>query len=184
MKKHPYISSLVAFVTVLAAGCASSSTPSGPSTSYTSKDQAPSNVSVTFKDPEHFTDARSSFNSSTDDYYLDQISAQFKKVSSKYLKDGEKLEITVTDVDLAGDFVPRGGGTNDMRIIKDIYRPRMALSYKITGADGKVVKQGDSTPVDQYFMNNINTIDRNEPLFYDKALIDTWARDTLGAQAK
>ena len=135
-------------------------------------------MSVTFQDPDSYTDARSSYGGGTDHYYLDLLTAQFKKAASQYLKDGEKLAITVTDVDLAGDYIPRG--VNDVRIIKDIYRPRLALTYKLTGADGKVVKQGDSTPTDLTFMNNVSVIGRNDPLFYDKALVDQWARSTLG----
>ncbi len=180
MKKHPYIASLLALATILAAGCASSGASSASRATYVPKADKPSNVSVTYANPDKFTDARSGFNSGTDDYYLDQLAEQFKKAASQYLKDGQKLEITVTDVDLAGDYVPRGGSANDVRIMRDIYRPRLALSYKVTGADGKVVKQGDSTPSDPYYLQNITTIDRNEPLFYDKALIDQWARSTLG----
>ncbi|MEJ1971633.1 MAG: DUF3016 domain-containing protein [Lacunisphaera sp.] len=180
MKKHLSLTSLVALGTILAAGCAAPSTSSTAATSYTSKNQAPSNVSVTFQNPDKFTDARSSFGGGTDDYYLDQLSAQFKKAAGRYLKDGQKLDLTVTDVDLAGDYVPRGGGINDVRIVKDIYRPRIAVTYKLTGADGKVLKQGDGAATDQFFMNNISVIGRDEPLFYDKAVIDAWARSEFG----
>ncbi len=139
-------------------------------------DAKQSAVAVTFKDSDKFTDARSSFGSSTDQYYLDTLSDHLKKVAAKHLATGQKLEITITDVDLAGDFIPGNPNTQDVRIIKDIFFPRLALSFKLTGADGKVIKEGERKLSDMNFMGNISLIDRNQPLFYDKTLLSDWVQ--------
>ena len=53
------------------------------------------------------------------------------------LPEGQKLSMTVTDVDLAGDV--RIGSMSEVRIVKNIYHPRIEFSYKLTNADGSMV---------------------------------------------
>lgn len=141
-------------------------------------DAAPktSNVTVTFHESDKFTDARSSFGSSTDEYYLTMLSDHLKKVAGKQLAAGQKLEITISDVDLAGDFLPGNPNTQDIRIIKEIYVPRVKLTFKLLDAEGKVVKEGERKLSDLNYTNNIGLIDRDQPLFYDKALLTDWVK--------
>lgn len=135
----------------------------------------PANVTVTFHEPDKFTDARASFGGPTEDYYLDILKKTIQERAALNIAPGQKLEVTITDVDLAGDFLPgRAAGSEDIRIIKEIYRPRITLNFKLLGADGKVVKEGDRMLSDMNFMNNISIIGRNDPLFYDKALLKDW----------
>ena len=133
-----------------------------------------SNVTVTFHESEKFTDARSSFNSETDEHYLKTLSAHLQKTASRLLPAGQKLEVTINDIDLAGDFIPGRLSANDVRVIKEIYIPRVKLSFKVLDADGKVVKEGDRKLSDLNFMMNPGLVDRGEPLFYDKALLTDW----------
>ena|SRR5688572_1657249 len=181
MKKTSMLLPLAGLVAMLASGCASTAPSSGTPTMYTPATRAsaelPSNVSATFQDPDRFTDARSSFGGGTDNGYLDTLSDHLKRTAGRLIPSDQKLEVTFTDVDLAGDFQPGRVQLNDVRIIKEIYRPRMTLHFKLTGADGTVLKEGDRTLADSYFMTNINTVDRNEPLFYDKELLAYWVRD-------
>lgn len=167
MKKHSYLYPLVALATILGAGCATSTPPPPVST----------NITVNYIEPDRFTDARSSFGSFADPGYLDILSNHFKEVGSRYVPADQKLDITVTDVDLAGDFIPTRPGMDMVRIVKEIYRPRITLTFKLTGPDGKVLKEGPRTLVDSYFMNNVSTIERDQPLFYDKEMISNWLRD-------
>jgi len=139
-------------------------------------DTKASNVTVAFKEADKFTDARSHFNGSTDQYYLDTLAAHLQKVAARHLAAGQKLEVTFTDIDLAGDFIPTNPNMQDVRIIKDIYIPRMTLIFKVTGPDGKVVKEGERRLNDLNFMSNIGLIDRDQPLYYDKALLTTWVQ--------
>lgn len=166
MKKSSLLLPLLALVTLLGTGCATSSL-SAPT-------PLPTNVTVNFQEPDKFTDARSSFGSGTDQAYLDTLSDHIKRKAAARIGPDQKLDVTVTDVDLAGDYLPARAALNDVRIIKDIYRPRITLTFKLTGADGSVIKQGDRTLVDNFFMNNLALADRDQPLFYDKALLTDW----------
>ena len=161
MKKHPYIVLLVA---ALAAG----------SMFAADKKDKPSNVTVTFKDSDKFTDARSSMGSGTDEYYLDTIRDHLQQTASRYLAAGQKLDITVTDIDLAGEILPGSPDLNQVRIVKEVYIPRGVLTFKLTDADGKVVKEGERKINDMNFMNNMSVVGRNDPLFYDRAMLTRW----------
>jgi hypothetical protein len=57
--------------------------------------------------------------------------------------------------------------------------PRMSLSFQITDADGNVIKEGARRLTDLNFMNNLGLIGRNQPLYYDKALLDDWVQKEL-----
>ncbi len=139
-------------------------------------DPKTSNVTVSFHEADKFTDARSAFGSNTDQYYLDTLSDHLKKMAAKQLAAGQKLEVTINDIDLAGDFLPGNPNTQDIRIIKDIYVPRVKLTFKLLDAEGKVIKEGERKLSDLNFMGNIGLIDRDQPLFYDKALLTDWVR--------
>lgn len=137
-------------------------------------DPKASNVTISFHESDKFTDARSSFGSSTDQHYLDILSEHVRKVAGKRLAEGQKLEVTINDVDLAGDFRPDRVGLQDVRIIKEIYLPRVKLAFKLLDAEGKVVKEGERKLSDLNFMNRAGIIGRNDPLFYDKNLLSDW----------
>ncbi|HWA28442.1 MAG TPA: DUF3016 domain-containing protein [Lacunisphaera sp.] len=138
-----------------------------------------SSVTVNFKESERFTDAASRFNGGTDQGYLESLRTHIQKVGDHELAPGYKLEVTLTDVDLAGEFVPGNLNTQDVRIIKDIYIPRITLSFRLLDADGRVVKEGERKLTDLNFMSNISLIDRNLPLYYDKALLSDWLKKEL-----
>ncbi|MDQ5979892.1 MAG: hypothetical protein QG602_2867 [Verrucomicrobiota bacterium] len=137
------------------------------------------NVSVSFHESEKFTDVRSSFGGTTDEYYLTTLSKHLKKAAAKHLAPGQKLEVTFTDIDLAGDFVPTNPKAQDVRVIRDIWIPRQKLTFRLLDEQGHVVKEGERRLTDLNFMNNIGIIGRNEPLFHDKALLTDWVAKEL-----
>ena len=136
-------------------------------------------VTVKFNEPDKFTDAASHFNGGPDKYYLETLTEHLQKTAGRLLASGQKLEVTFTDIDLAGEFIPTRASMADVRIIKDIYIPRMTLSFRLLDAEGKVIKEGERKLTDLSFMNNISIVGRNEPLFYDKTLLTDWARKEL-----
>ncbi len=138
------------------------------------KEKPASNVTVTFTDPDNFTDARSTFGMGTDQYYLDVLSEHIQKYAGRRLAAGQKLEVTIKDVDLAGEFLPTHNSADQVRVIKEIFVPRVTLAFKLTGADGRVLKEGERRLQDLNFMSNLSINGRNEPLFYDKALLTDW----------
>ena len=75
--------------------------------------------------------------------YLDMIRDHLLEQAKYYVPDGHSLAVTFTDIDMAGDFEPwRGPRFDDIRIVKDIYPPRINLNFRLTDAEGNVVKEG------------------------------------------
>jgi hypothetical protein len=99
---------------------------------------------VNFFEPQKFTDVRDSYMGDYDrTTYLDSIREHVLEQAKYYVPEGHSLSVTFTDIDMAGDFEPwRGPRFDDIRIVKDIYPPRISLAFRLTDADGKVVKEG------------------------------------------
>ena len=163
MKISPY---LLFFTVFFAGGC--QSIPGNPNPA------AKSDVTVNFEESDKYTDVRDSVSGPTSQYYLDEIGKYLKGIAAERLTAGQKLVVTFTDIDLAGDITP--GQLNDIRIIKAIYMPRMTLRFQLFDAGGAVIKEGERRLTDMDFQQNGNIIRRGEPLYYDKALIADWVR--------
>ena len=145
-------------------------------------------VQVQFDHPENFTDLKDSY-MATDkgrESYMEMFKDYLQQNASKRLPEGQKLSITFTDIDMAGDFEPwRGASASDVRIVKAIYIPRLKFTYRITDAAGAVVKEGKAELSDMNFQNNlVGTFNSSDPLRYEKHMLDDWMRDELGARTK
>ena len=72
------------------------------------------------------------------------FSRVFTKLSSKYLKDGQSIAVSVTNLDLPGDLrFSVGPNHQDIRIVKDISPMKLIFDYKILVNDGSVVSEGE-----------------------------------------
>lgn len=142
---------------------------------------ADSRVQVTFSNPDKFTDVRDASmpTKKGEAATLDMIRQYVEQKAVRYLPEGQKLNVTFTNIDLAGEFEPwRGPNMDDVRIVKDIYPPRIDLNYQITDASGKVLKEGKRELRDLSFMMKIS-IRRDDPLRYEKDMLDDWMREDI-----
>lgn len=136
-------------------------------------------VEVTFSSPDKFSDVRDTYTASDQgrDGILGQIRDYLVRRADRYLSPGQKLSVTFTDIDLAGDFEPwRGSESMDIRIVKDVYPPKMDLEFKLTGADGAVLREGKRQLRDLAFMLKLS-INRNDMLHFEKDLLDDWLKE-------
>ncbi len=142
----------------------------------------PDNVNVHYKDPQHFTEAKrsSGVHLIKADEYLEPLKAYIVQRASRMLAPGQRLDIEVTDVDRAGEYEPwRGPRFDDVRIIKDLYPPRIDVNFTLYGADGKVLREGRRKLRDPAFLSHSIGSDQ-DPLRYEKSLIDSWLRKGAG----
>ena len=135
-----------------------------------------SRVSVTFVDPEHFTDLRQEDNEPTSQVLLDQLKDFISRTGGQYVPAGMNLEIKVTDVDLAGQFEPwRGPEFSHVRVVKSLYPPRIKLQFKLTDAHGQTVSSGDRNLTDLAFqMRDAFLLRSDDSLRYEKDLLRDW----------
>jgi hypothetical protein len=137
-------------------------------------------VSVEFANPEKFTDVgeRHPPSEKMRDAYLDNLRTYILERAGRLLPDGQSLYVSISDVDMAGGFEPWRGAARDVRIIRDIYPPRIALTFKLAASDGSVIKQGERKLIDAGFLVNSDRY-ASDPLRYEKALIDRWLASEL-----
>jgi hypothetical protein len=132
-------------------------------------------ATVEFVNPEKFTDAGRSYSPGEREGTLSQLKDHLIERAGKLLPAEQKLSVTVTDVDLAGDFDKRQSIANEVRIVREVYPPRIDLTFKLEGADGTVLKEGSRNLRDPQFMQG-GLRYKGEALGYEKELIDDWLR--------
>jgi len=145
-----------------------------------------SNVTVIFDRPENFRDVKDAFVPT--EKGRDDIFAEFRRFladrAASYLDQGQRLEIKFTDIDLAGDFEPHVGTRFDaVRIMKDVYPPRLEFDFKLTGADGRVIKEGKRRLTDMSYLQRIIRPGNDGSLRYEEDLLTDWMHEDL-AKAK
>ncbi|MDI1318859.1 MAG: DUF3016 domain-containing protein [bacterium] len=148
---------------------------------------ADSPVKVVFDHPENYTDLKDSGmdmdNARGREYFLPLLKEHLEKEAGRRLAPGQKLIITFTDIDLAGDFEPwRGPQLSDVRIVKEIYLPRLKLTFQLTDADGRVSKEGERKLTDLAYQMRITRAFRDDPLRYEKDILDDWLQLEFAAR--
>ena len=135
-------------------------------------------VSVAWADPATFTELKASgnrFESAQGDWLI-QLAKYMRKQADKQLTPGNKLELTIVDIQRAGRYEPwHGLDRQNIRMIRDIYPPRMTVRFVVKGPDGQVLAEGERKLVDNAFLMGTQ-INSNDSLRYEKRLIDDWLR--------
>jgi len=139
-------------------------------------------ASVSFDRPEKFTDARRTATSpKPDPKVLDTVRREFESLAARDLTDSQSLEITVTDIDLAGEFEPwfARGGYNNTRVLRAVGWPSMDVRYVLRDGD-QVIHEGETRMADLDYLQEI-ALKRNrlEPLASEKLMMDRWFREEI-----
>jgi hypothetical protein len=143
---------------------------------------APGRITVIFSHPEKYADLRDGYsdidNERGRERYLPFIREHLEQEAPRRLPAGQQLTVTFSEIDLAGDFEPwRGLHFDDIRVVKNIYVPRLTFSFKVTDAAGKVLSEGERKLVELGFQAGITTGFRDDPLRYEKGMLDDWLRE-------
>jgi len=108
--------------------------------------------------------------------------AQWQKALGDYLRRraerllpaGQRLDVSIDDIKLAGAFEPwRGPNMQDVRILKDLYPPRIDLHFRLLDANGATLREGSAKLRDLGYLQHSLPND-NDPLRYDKRLLGNW----------
>jgi hypothetical protein len=142
---------------------------------------AESSVSVTYVNPEQFTENRlygrqDRFNRID---YLAQLKAYLIKQGQAVLQPGQSLHVDITDIRLAGAYEPwRGPQWSYVRIMRDIYPPRIDLHFQLLDQDGNVLREGKRVLRDLDYLHSGVGVPAasGTSLYYDKALLHRWLR--------
>ncbi|SEM08207.1 Protein of unknown function [Pseudoxanthomonas sp. GM95] len=142
-------------------------------------------VSVSWTDPAQFSDIRNSTNrwEAQRGNWVYDLAAYMRKEATKDLQPGQTLDVRFTDMDRAGEYEPWHGPSADhIRIMKDIYPPRMTFDYTLRDADGRVVDEGQRKLTDMSYLMGARPMD-SDPLRFEKRMIDDWTHRELNKRA-
>jgi hypothetical protein len=163
---------LLAFVILLSGGLTANPVRAAAET--------PPRVSVVFVEPDKFTDLRYTEAERSSRALLLQLQRFIVETAAGFLPEAMRLEIKITDIDLAGDFeLFRGPQFDQLRVNKSIYPPRIALEFRVVDPGEQTVKEGkrDLTDIDYQLRTAYR---RDDYLRYEKELLRDWLRAELG----
>ncbi len=139
-------------------------------------------MTVNFFEAEKFADVgdRSIPSSADRETILAALKEYLIQQACRVIPATHKLIVTVTDLDQAGGFEPwNGPGFDDIRIVKDIYPPRLQLVFRLIDAEGNIVREGRRELRDTAFLMKM-TVNQHDRLRHEKALIENWLRAEFG----
>jgi hypothetical protein len=140
-------------------------------------------VKVTFTELSRFTDLRVSIATTDRDRagLAEELKRHIEHIAPPRLPQGARLAVTITDVDMAGEYPPLTGSlSRDVRVIKDVYPPRIDLDFRLLRADGSVEREGHRELRDPGFLWSASPA-RVDRLAIEKSLLDAWLRREFAA---
>ncbi|WP_164852447.1 DUF3016 domain-containing protein [Rheinheimera riviphila] len=149
------------------------------------KAETMSAVKVNWVNPEKFSDIRPANGSRK--AYQERVTKAFEKILgdlAEKLPPGYSLEISVKDLDLAGDVNPMYRIDNtDIRVIKDIYFPRIKLDYVLFDQNKQPIHQETDVKIkDMGFMTSNHIGLQNREFAYEHAMLKKWFNKVIVPQ--
>jgi hypothetical protein len=133
---------------------------------------------VTWGDMDKFSDVDSRREMKQD--FHERVQKEFGMVFSnlaKKLPTGYQLEVDVTDLDLAGEVRGQSIGFGlDIRVLREIYWPKMSFSYVLKDEKGAVVGSGKEELRDMNYLHNIRMPTGNTSFEYEEKMLQDWFR--------
>lgn len=143
-------------------------------------------VSVSWNDPAGFSGTRAGERETVAEReaWLSELGRHLAEKAATVLPGNEQLEVQITDMQRAGSFEPwRGPRADNVRIVRDVYPPRIALEFRRLAEDGRVLQSGQRTLRDPNFLMRTQRYP-NDPLAYEKQLLDDWVGVEFSRQAR
>jgi hypothetical protein len=136
-------------------------------------------VAVSWTDPAEFSEVRltrNRFDAVRGDW-VRKLALYLQKRVDKRLAEGERMEVQITNIDLAGEFEPERSATYDsVRVLRDVYAPLIELQFKRYDQQGDVIAEGERKLRDLSYLSTLTSANRSDSLRYEKRLIDDWIR--------
>lgn len=128
-------------------------------------------VDVILVEPGNFTDLAPM-------YLAGQIRDYVQRRATQYLAEDQALMVTINDVDMAGGFEAwHGPEYHNVRVMRDVYPPRIDLSFELTDENGAVLANGERRLRDLSYLMRVRPKIDPDQLAYEKQLLDEWLRE-------
>lgn len=111
-------------------------------------------LKIEFTDADQYTDMETSFGSTdkTAGIIKDSVAEAFQRSANKYLPSGYSLNVSVENIDLAGDRSVLTSTFGDIRVYRDIFPPRIAFSYEVRSPSDQLVASGEVSKSDLSYL--------------------------------
>jgi hypothetical protein len=129
-------------------------------------------VEVRYTDPGKFTDAGRPYGQERD-ATLEGIRRHLELRAGRLLPEAESLQVTITDLDLAGSYEQSQRYSREVRVVRRTYPPRIDLTFRLTRGDA-LVKSGERSLRDTTFNEALRY--KDDALGYEKQMLDDWLR--------
>jgi hypothetical protein len=144
-----------------------------------------SRVHIDWTNLADFSEAKQStgsgFGREAPEQWLSKLARHLGARAERALPSDNTLRVTFTDVQRAGMYEPwRGPQWDDVRVIKDLYPPRIDLTFTLTDASGAIVDEGSRQLRDPAFLQR-GLLNENDPLRFEKRMLDDWVRDEFSS---
>lgn len=139
-------------------------------------------VNVTWTDPAEFTEMQFGvhFRQPKPEVWLTEFQKTLVKHGDKVLQPGQHLDVTITNVQLAGRIEPwRGGSAGEVRIVKSVYPPEVNLNFTLTGADGQVIDSGERKLRDIAFLDR-DARNHHDSYRFETRMLKEWLDKEFG----
>ena len=140
-------------------------------------------VAVSYVKPEKFTDATLQNRYQSYERVTKELSAYLGDLGQRYLPANQRLEIEVTDIDLAGRYEPWRNYNPDVRYMVDVTWPSVNLKYRLL-EDGQEIAHGEQRVADMNYLRRPVARASTDSLRYEKAMLDDWFRGHFDPQSK
>ena len=169
-----FVRSAAAAALIAATSCAAFAAPSEP----------PARIQVTWAPVEQLSETQNNPPNRgwlRPDQWMKSLGDRLRKTADRVLPPGQQLQVHVDDISLAGRLQPvYRPGQQDLRVMKESYWPWMNLHFVLLAADGTTIREGDARLSDGAYLRRAVAADPNDPLRYDKRMIDNWLRAEFG----
>jgi len=135
-------------------------------------------VDVTFTAPERYTDvAQTRSDSKEGAAVLGRLRDHLVRIAERRLAPDQALTVEVLDVDLAGHYEDHASPYS-IRVMRAHTPPRIKVRYSLS-ENGAVVANGEQTLSDLDYLDHTLTASRDDPLRYERQMLDDWIRATF-----
>lgn len=130
---------------------------------------------VTWQEPDQYTDICEG--TELRDHFRAKLFQDFESIFSdlaKQLPDGYLFEVTVTDLDLAGQINDMHDARwQDVRVIRDIYWPRMSINYTLKNSARETLAAGQEEIKDMDFLSSTSSFGMTR-FGYEERMLRHW----------
>jgi hypothetical protein len=136
-------------------------------------------VAVRFVEPTRYSDVRDARLSTAE---VQKPLEEALVALGSQLPGNQRLEIDITDVDLAGEIEPIGPRMDMVRVMRSHTWPRIAMHYTLRDAGGQALRSAELTVSDMDYLNNSRPMGSSDPLRYEKQMLSDWFRREFANQ--